>query len=82
MASKSIPKVLRSSGARQLTSNTQRRTFVSALNAVRATSAAAAKPAFVAPVVQQKRGMKTIDFAGHKEVVYGMLSSHSVLEHS
>ena len=69
MASKNVTRALRTSNLRQITSTTQRRTFVSALNAASKT----AKPAFVAPTaIQQKRGLKTIDFAGTKEDVYGM----------
>lgn len=57
--------------ARQLTKNTvQRRTFVAALNAASRTSAVA-RPALARPVQQQIRGVKTVDFAGHKETVYG-----------
>jgi len=69
MASRTATKALRSAAAKQVTSPTvQRRTFVSALNAAaRPMSAAAPKVAFV----QQARGMKTVDFAGHKETVFG-----------
>ncbi|KAI3396589.1 hypothetical protein diail_12040 [Diaporthe ilicicola] len=56
--------------ARQLTKNTvQRRTFVAALNAASRTSAVA-RPALARPAQQQIRGVKTVDFAGHKETVY------------
>ncbi|POS70757.1 ketol-acid reductoisomerase [Diaporthe helianthi] len=56
--------------ARQLTKNTaQRRTFVAALNAASRTSAVA-RPALANPIQQQIRGVKTVDFAGHKETVY------------
>ncbi|KAK2615986.1 hypothetical protein N8I77_002706 [Diaporthe amygdali] len=56
--------------ARQLTKNTvQRRTFVAALNAASRTSAVA-RPAVARPVQQQIRGVKTVDFAGHKETVF------------
>ena len=72
MASKNVTRALRTSNFRQISSSTQRRTIVSALNAASRTSA---KPAFVASTaVQQKRGLKTIDFAGTKEDVYGVLS--------
>lgn len=69
-APRTATKALRSSFAKQLASpQTQRRTIVSALNAAArpAVVKAAAKP-FAA---QQVRGVKTIDFAGHKETVYG-----------
>ncbi|KKY22120.1 putative ketol-acid reductoisomerase [Diplodia seriata] len=48
----------------------QRRTFVSALNAATKGAVAAAPRAAVSIPKQQARGMKTIDFAGTKEVVY------------
>lgn len=54
--------------ARQLaTPAVQKRTFVAAAGAIRASvaSARAAVPA------QQTRGVKTMDFAGHKEQVWG-----------
>jgi len=66
MASRSFSKVLRSPLTRQIVSPAvQRRTIVSALGGVRATVAKAA----TAPV-QQVRGVKTVDFAGHKEKVF------------
>jgi ketol-acid reductoisomerase len=65
MSSRSFSKALRPL-ARQLASPAvQRRTFVAAAGAVRASAVrAAAAPA------QQVRGVKTIDFAGSKEDVY------------
>lgn len=59
--------------ARQLaTPAVSRRTFVAAANgAVRATAAKGAARPVVAR--QQVRGVKTIDFAGVKEDVYGKL---------
>jgi len=78
MASRSFTKALRSPLARQLASPaTQRRTFVAAAGAVRA-SAVKARPA-LAGAAQQSRGVKTIDFAGTKEDVYGMLAHSSQL---
>ena len=38
-----------------------------------ATAAAVARPALAGPAAQQVRGVKTMDFAGSKEDVYGML---------
>lgn len=70
-ASRTASKALRGSFAKQLTSpQVQRRNIVSALNAAArpAVVKAAAKPF----AVQQVRGVKTVDFAGHKETVYGM----------
>ena len=67
MASRTFSRALRSPLARQL-STPARRTFVSAINAsARRTARAAVGPA------QQTRGLKTIDFAGTKEDVYGTL---------
>jgi ketol-acid reductoisomerase len=66
MASRTFSRALRLPLAKQL-SAPARRTFVSALNAsARPTVARAA----IAPT--QVRGVKTIDFAGVKEDVYGM----------
>lgn len=70
-ASRTATKALRSSVAKQLSApQVQRRTLVSALNAASrpAVAKAVAKPV----AAQQVRGVKTIDFAGHKETVYGM----------
>ena len=70
MASRSFSKALRSPMARQLASPAvQRRTFVAAAGLVRAS--AVARAATAAPAQQQVRGVKTIDFAGSKEDVYG-----------
>jgi len=69
-ASRTASKAFRGSFAKQLTTpQVQRRTIVSALNAAARPSVAkaAAKP-FAA---QQIRGVKTVDFAGHKEQVFG-----------
>ena len=69
MASRSFSKSLRMPMARQVAVS-QQRTFVAASSAVRA--GLAARPAPVAaPVRQQARGVKTIDFAGVKEDVFG-----------
>jgi ketol-acid reductoisomerase len=68
MSSRSFSKALRPL-ARQLASPAaQRRNFIAAAGALRA-SAVAARAA--APAQQQVRGVKTIDFAGSKEDVYG-----------
>ncbi|KAK8044291.1 ketol-acid reductoisomerase [Apiospora rasikravindrae] len=71
MASRSFTKALRSPLARQLASPAvQRRTFVAAAGAVRASAVKAARPALAGAAQQQTRGVKTIDFAGTKEEVY------------
>ena len=71
MASRSFSRALRSSITHQLTSPaTQHRTLISASKYARRGLAAPLKPASVA-TFQQTRGVKTIDFAGTKEVVYG-----------
>ena len=78
MASRSFNRALRSSLTHQLTSPaTQRRTLISASKYARTALAAPLKPAFVASL-QQTRGVKTIDFAGTKEVVYGNSFPHQV----
>lgn len=72
MASRSFQKVLRSPLTRQIISPAiQRRTIVSAFGGVRATVAKAT----TAPI-QQTRGVKTVDFAGHPEKVFGMFILH------
>ncbi|KAG6001307.1 Acetolactate synthase, mitochondrial, partial [Claviceps pusilla] len=68
MASRGFSKSLRA--ARQLAAprvQLQQRSFVAARQLVRA--ATAARPVAGA-AVQQVRGVKTMDFAGHKEDVY------------
>jgi len=69
MASRAFTKALRSSAPRQFVAPVQKRTIVTAFSAARATVAIA--PRFAGVPVQQKRGIKTIDFAGVKEEVYG-----------
>lgn len=72
MASRSFSKSMRSPLARQLAApRVQQRTFIAARNLIRAGAARAAP--VTAPAQQQVRGVKTIDFAGVKEDVYGML---------
>jgi ketol-acid reductoisomerase len=77
MASRSFSKTLRGPLARQVASpRVQQRSFTAARSLVRA--AVAARPA--APFQhQQVRGVKTIDFAGVKEDVYGKLPAQSLL---
>jgi ketol-acid reductoisomerase len=61
--------------ARQIAApRVQQRTFVAAANAVRA-GLTARPAAAAAPAQQQVRGVKTIDFAGVKEDVFGKISS-------
>lgn len=75
MASRSFNRALRTPLGRQLFSPAvQRRTFVSALGGVRAGVAATVKGVVAGPVVQQVRGVKTIDFAGSKETVFGCVN--------
>lgn len=68
MASRNASRALRSSLAQLVKPAVQRRTFVAAANAVRS----AAPKAAVSTSFQQTRGVKTIDFAGTTEKVYGM----------
>jgi ketol-acid reductoisomerase len=75
MASRTFSKATRSPLTRQLTLPVvQRRAFVSALGGVRATIAGAERNPQTAAVVQT-RGVKTIDFAGHKETVFGVFGT-------
>ena len=71
MASRTATRALRSS-LRQAAKApaVQQRTFVSAVNA--ASRPALAQAPKAAQQFVQQRGVKTIDFAGHKEDVYGM----------
>jgi hypothetical protein len=70
MASRSLSKALRSSAARQVVAPAvQKRTLVTALSAARAGAQTASKATSAS--LQQVRGVKTIDFAGHKEKVFG-----------
>lgn len=70
MASRGFSKTLRAAG--QLAApRIQQRSFIAARQLVRA---AAARPV-VGAAVQQVRGVKTMDFAGHKEDVYGKTAS-------
>lgn len=66
MASKTIPRALRLSTRVAV----PRRTFVSA---ARARPSAATASAVRSPVTVPARGVKSIDFAGTKETVYGKL---------
>lgn len=70
MASRAFSKALRGPLARQMAAPAQQRAAYSvARSALRAVAVA---PRAVAGVQQQQvRGMKTIDFAGHPEDVYG-----------
>jgi ketol-acid reductoisomerase len=68
MASRTASRALRAS-VQQLAKQpaVQRRSFIAAANTVRA----APKVAVSTGMQQQRRGKKTIDFAGVKEEVYG-----------
>jgi ketol-acid reductoisomerase len=75
MASKRASQALRNS-LRQLSSpRVQQRTFAAVANGSRPAFQKAATASFV----QQTRGMKTVDFAGDKEVVYGRGTAYHVL---
>jgi len=71
MASRTFVRALRSPASRQFVAPVQKRTIVTAFSAARA--AVAVAPRFAGVPLQQKRGVKTIDFAGVKEEVYGWL---------
>ncbi|CAI6312812.1 unnamed protein product [Periconia digitata] len=72
MASRPAARALRQASRQLAVNPAQKRGFVSAINrsSARAAVAAAPKAAVAAPFQQQTRGVKTIDFAGTKEVVY------------
>ena len=73
MASRGFTKALRAASRQKLPSQQiQRRTLTSFLGA-RPAIAATPRAAFAGPIQQQVRGVKTIDFAGHKEQVFGEL---------
>ena len=73
MASRSFNRALRAPLARQFSlPSTQRRTLLTALGNTRKAAFISPKTA-VALSLQSSRGMKTIDFAGHKETVYGIV---------
>jgi ketol-acid reductoisomerase len=65
MASRPAARALRQTARQLAASPAQKRTFVSALRA--------APKAAVTSQFQQTRGIKTIDFAGTKETVFGEL---------
>jgi hypothetical protein len=71
MAVKTFARTLRAASKQKISAGSlQKRGFSSALAARPAV--AAPRAAFIAPVQQQTRGVKTIDFAGTKEKVYGL----------
>lgn len=77
MNSRTASRALRACAKQLSAPTTQRRTFVSALNAAsRATVATAQRPVQLS--AQQTRGVKTIDFAGVKEDVYGKAKRASI----
>lgn len=79
MASKAFSKTLRAPIARQLIApRVAQRSYIAARSATRAV--AAARPALAGLSQQQTRGLKTVDFAGVKEEVYGMCNSSSACE--
>lgn len=72
MASRSFGSVLRSSLIRQLVlPASQRRAFSIAITTATARAGVVATKAAPCGPIQQTRGVRTIDFAGHKEKVYG-----------
>ena len=64
-ASRAVSRALRSNLSRQIVPVVQKRGLVVAATSARATIAA------IPRLGNQTRGIKTIDFAGTKEVVYG-----------
>jgi hypothetical protein len=72
MASRPVTRALRQTARQLVAAPAQKRTFVSALRA----GVTAAPKAAVTSNFQQTRGVKTIDFAGTKETVYGNFESN------
>lgn len=71
MASRSFSRALRSPLTRQFAKTTvPRQTLLSCVGNVRVGAISFRNPAIGCPL-QISRGLKTIDFAGHKETVYG-----------
>ena len=71
MASKTLARTLRTASKQKFSApSVQKRSIATAL-ATRPVTAAIQRPAFAAPSQQQTRGVKTIDFAGSKEQVFG-----------
>lgn len=78
MASKNLERTLRAvSKAKVPTQLFPHRTFVPAL-ACRPASVSPARAALTGPIQQQTRGVKTIDFAGSRETVYGKSFMRSI----
>ena len=72
MVSRAFTRALKAPLTRQLISpTTQRRTFSLALTGIRS-KIAIPRTLAAGSIFQQQRGLKTIDFAGHKETVFGM----------
>ncbi len=71
MASRSFNRAFRSPLTRHLaTTSAPRRTLLSSLGHIR-TGVIAPSNSVIGCSLQISRGLKTIDFAGHKETVYG-----------
>lgn len=76
MASRPAARALRASFRSLSTaSKTSRRSLVTNASAVRPALVAAARAPLTTTTQTQTRGIKTIDFAGTKETVYGMYTS-------
>lgn len=75
MASKNASRALRASLRQLKAPEVQRRTFITAVTSAKQGVRSAPKAATSA-IVHQTRGKKTVDFAGDKEVVYGMRRNH------
>lgn len=73
MASKNATRALRASLRQLKAPQVQQRTFITAVQGSKQQGVRAAQRAATSAIVHQSRGKKTVDFAGDKEVVYGML---------
>jgi ketol-acid reductoisomerase len=74
MASRRAPQALRSSLSQLAKSTAQTGARFTPLIASRAALPAVSRAATALPI-QQTRGLKTVDFAGVKEDVYGMITA-------
>jgi hypothetical protein len=81
MASRGFTKALRAAPRQRLPSQSfQRRTLTYSL-AARPSIATSTRATFAGSIQQQVRGVKTIDFAGHKEQVFGEFIRMEYLEY-
>jgi ketol-acid reductoisomerase len=71
MASRGFSKALRAASKQKLPSQSFQRRSLASLLGARPATAIVPRATFAGKIQQQVRGLKTIDFAGHKEQVFG-----------